>query len=343
MSHILFVGPVANTGGPAIKNRILLKYFENLTDIALWNTYNQSIKARLGAVFKILFSSEKYIIVAVSRKGRNLLYPFLLFRNWLNGTRFSCIVIGGQAVDSFNNNLSITAMRKADVVTVETIGQKKQMEDAFGLNNIHWMPNYKELSRNMNFNISEDKYNQEYLKIVFLSSMRNVKGVETLIKAYKKAKGIENKIVIDFYGPIKADFNKELLKIISDTEGLAYCGAVDNDYVLKTMSEYHVFAFPTEYKAEGFPAVLVEAQAVGLPVIASDINYNPEIIVDGINGLIFEHGNIDQLAEKLIFCAKNRSMLKKISMQNQKDAWNYDAELVINSYVNRLHEMGWPL
>ena len=81
MKEVLFIGPVAMTGGPAIKNRILVKYLQQSTALKIWNTYDKSIKARVGAIISILFSKQKYIIVAVSRKGRETCCTHLYYLN----------------------------------------------------------------------------------------------------------------------------------------------------------------------------------------------------------------------------------------------------------------------
>lgn len=342
MNKILFVGPVASTGGPAIKNRILVDNLKKIADIEICNTYNQSIKARLNAITSILFSREKYIIIAVSRKGRLLLYPLMYIRSIFDNARFSCIVIGGNVVSSLNS-FCVKALKKADIVTVETKGIVQQVEKEFKLCNVHYMPNYKESLSIYRASECPDKFLNKELKLLFLSSMRNAKGIKTLISAFKKVREIKNNITLDFYGPIKSDFDMELLDIINNTEGMKYCGEVENKDVLKTMEKYHVFVFPTEYINEGFPAVLVEAQLVGMPVIASDINYNPEIINNHINGWIFKNGNDEELKDKILYCENNRNMLSKISCKNIDDAKKYDSDTVIGKYVCKLREMGWPL
>lgn len=342
MEKILFIGPIANSGGPAIKNRILVKYLERQTSISVWNTYDKSLKARLGAIFKILFAKQNYIIVAVSRKGRNLLYPFLLLKRLVTPLHFSCIVIGGRVVDSFNNKLSIKALYKADVVTVETKNQKEQMEQAFKLTNVYVMSNYKELT-DVKIQVPKSKYEKEKLRFVFLSSMRNLKGIRTLIEAFCNVKDLGYKISLDFFGPIKEDFDQELLEKIRKTEGMDYCGEVKNENVLSVIQEYDVFVFPTECKHEGFPAVLVEAQAAGLPVIASNVSDNPEIIKNGENGYIFAAGDVKQLENVLIRCYTHRSELYAIAKRNQINAKQYNAKNVITAYANQLSMMGWPI
>ena len=340
MEDVLFIGPMAKTGGPAIKNRILVEHLQKITSLKTWNTYDKSIKARLGAITSILFAKQKYIIIAVSRKGRNLLYPFLLFKHRISKCKYSCVVIGGQAVESFKNKSSITALHQADLVTVETEGLKAQMEDAYGLKNVHWMPNYKELKSEAP-QVKPEAFQASALRLIFLSSMRDLKGVRTLFTAFKKCRESGINIELDYYGPLKDDLDRSLLTDIEHTEGVRYCGVVDNDKVLTVMSGYQIFA--TEYPHEGFPAVLVEAQSVGLPVIASNINYNGEIIKDGQNGFIFLHGNVEELANKISYCNEHKDELIAMSRRNIADSKQYDAGTVISAYAGKLREAGWPV
>ena len=342
MEDVLFIGPIAKTGGPAIKNRILVEHLQKIASLKVWNTYDKSVKARLGAITSILFAKQKYIIIAVSRKGRNLLYPFLLFKHRISKCRYSCVVIGGQAVESFKNKSSISALHQADLVTVETEGLKAQMEEAYGLKNVHWMPNYKELKSDAP-QVKPEAFQASTIRMIFLSSMRDLKGVRSLFIAFKKCRESGLNIELDYYGPLKDDLDRSLLTDIEHTEGVRYCGVVDNDKVLTVMSEYQIFIFPTEYPHEGFPAVLVEAQSVGLPVIASDINYNGEIIKDGQNGFIFLHGNVEELANKISYCNEHKDELIAMSRRNIADSKQYDAGTVISAYAGKLREAGWPV
>ena len=342
MEDVLFIGPIAKTGGPAIKNRILVEHLQKIASLKVWNTYDKSVKARLGAITSILFAKQRYIIIAVSRKGRNLLYPFLLFKHRISKCRYSCVVIGGQAVESFKNKSSISALHQADLVTVETEGLKAQMEEAYGLKNVHWMPNYKELKSDAP-QVKPEAFQASTIRMIFLSSMRDLKGVRSLFIAFKKCRESGLNIELDYYGPLKDDLDRSLLTDIEHTEGVRYCGVVDNDKVLTVMSEYQIFIFPTEYPHEGFPAVLVEAQSVGLPVIASDINYNGEIIKDGQNGFIFPHGNVEELANRISHCYEHRDELIAMSRRNIADSKQYDAGTVISAYTGKLREAGWPV
>lgn len=341
--RILFVGPIADKGGPAIKNRILVEQLKKRASIDISNTYDQTVKARLRSIFSILFTVDKYIIVAVSRKGRNLLYPILLLKQKLCCCQFACVVIGGNAENSFTNRWSKRALHYADMVTAETKGLVANLQIKHGLNNIHWMPNYKEFGEGSQWQVDVQRYDGIGLRLCFMSSMRDMKGVRTLYEATCRVIQEGHAVTLDYYGPIRDDFDKRLLDDIERTEGIRYCGEVKNEDVLRIMSQYDVFMFPTEYPNEGFPAVLVEAQAVGLPVVASDINYNSEIIVDRHNGIIFPHKDIDKLAEAIRYCATHRAWLKQVSVRNVREARQYEAQQVIDVFCKKLKAKGWPV
>ena len=340
---ILFIGPIAHQGGPAIKNRLLVKYLDQTSSLEIWNTYDRSWKTRVGAVRAILSARQKQVIVAVSKKGRMLLYPFLLLKKKMSGIHYACVVIGGKAVESLKNPLCAQALKNADLVTVETKSLVQQFEKEFNLSNVYWMPNYKEIPEVSTIPESANRFRGPVLRFLFLSSMRDAKGVPTLLKAFQDVLKSGYEAKLDFYGPVKNDLSPGLLEEIENTENVQYCGFAENEQVLSIMGEYDVFVFPTEYSGEGFPAVLVEAQAAGLPIIASDMNYNPEIIKQDRNGWIFEHGNHQQLVDRIRYCLDHRDELCKISQNNMNDATEYDAKNVIASFIAELRKIGWTI
>ena len=341
--NVLFIGPVAERGGPAIKNRIMTEFLRRCTDLRIHNTYDRSFGARVGAIREILFAPEEFIIVAVSWRGRNLLYPFLLLRKALRKTHYCCVVIGGNVQNGFRVKMAIRAMRDADLVTVETAGLKKRMEALYGLDNVDRVPNYKENLSGCTTGAAGKAFRHDPLRFLFLSNMMNTKGVVTLLRAFRQilAEGLSAEL--DYYGPIQNDLDPGFLSDLENEEHIRYRGEAKNDQVLSIMATYDVFVFPTEYVGEGFPAVLVEALASGLPVIASDMNDDPEIITHGKNGWIFSHGNVQQLANCIRNCLRDRDALVRISAANIEEAEQYDAVTVLEQFRNALESKGWPV
>jgi glycosyltransferase involved in cell wall biosynthesis len=71
---------------------------------------------------------------------------------------------------------------------------------------------------------------------------------------------------------------------------------------------------------DGSSVTLMEALASGLPCLVSDIPGNREWIADGVNGWLFRDGNVNDLAEKILFAIKNRKSFKKIGDAARKTA-----------------------
>lgn len=77
-----------------------------------------------------------------------------------------------------------------------------------------------------------------------------------------------------------------------------------------------VLTFPS-YR-EGFPNVVMQAAALQLNAIVTDINGSNEIITDGKNGWIVPAKNVDKLKERMEWCLKNKETSKKMGLKSRK-------------------------
>ena len=85
----------------------------------------------------------------------------------------------------------------------------------------------------------------------------------------------------------------------------------------------------------------MEALASGLPSLVSDIPGNKEWIEDGVNGWLFRDGDIDGLAEKIVYAIKNRKLFKKIgesarTTAEQKADWKKNFGKLLEVYDRTL-------
>ena len=60
------------------------------------------------------------------------------------------------------------------------------------------------------------------------------------------------------------------------------------------------------------PVNILEAQAVGLPVMASDVGGIPDVIRDGETGLLYESGNVHDAVEKLVKLIENKKLRERL-------------------------------
>jgi len=162
------------------------------------------------------------------------------------------------------------------------------------------------------YNGVEDKYTPQIPgkqgEIIFCMASRLVtdKGVSEALDAFKSlnAKYSNIKLLIMGDGP-EANHFKEKAKDIREVTLLGHV-----DQPLDILAKGQVFIHPTYH--EGFSVALVEASMMGLPIIATDVGGNPEIILEGETGLLIPSKDSQALAaamETLILDEKLRSKL----------------------------------
>ena len=119
------------------------------------------------------------------------------------------------------------------------------------------------------------------------------KGVETLLRAWTEH-GRREPLHIVGDGPLAP----QVEAAAQASPSIRYLGRLDRAAVLEQMRHARALIFPSVWY-EGFPMILVEALASGLPVIASRLGAAAEIIEDGVTGLHFTAGSADDLAAKV--------------------------------------------
>jgi glycosyltransferase involved in cell wall biosynthesis len=137
------------------------------------------------------------------------------------------------------------------------------------------------------------------------------KGMPTLIEAARACSDIQFKAAGAYdhmpYLPRKAPQN------------FKFSGHLNKAQLDKLYTNSRMIVLPS-ICFEGFPSVLLESMIQSKPVIASRIGGLPEIVEDGVTGLLFEPGNAEDLAEKIRYLWDRPELCKKMGRAGREKA-----------------------
>ena len=128
---------------------------------------------------------------------------------------------------------------------------------------------------------------------------------------------------------------------LKDLPGVRMLGVLSDADVQARMCGALALVLPSIWY-ENFPRTLVEAFACGLPVIASRLGALADLVQDGVNGLLFEAGNPEDLAAKMRWAQLNASTMHQMGRnaranyeENYTAASNYSKTMSIYESVLR--------
>lgn len=84
-------------------------------------------------------------------------------------------------------------------------------------------------------------------------------------------------------------------------------------------------------RREGLPVNLIEALAIGKPIVATKVRGNSDIVEDGVNGFLVELDNYEQMADKLLKIYNNPVLAEKMGQEAVKLSKKYSIESVNKS------------
>ena len=143
--------------------------------------------------------------------------------------------------------------------------------------------------------------NPDVFTFVFVGRIVGDKGINELVEAFVKLHDKHNNTRLVLVGKYEHELDPvsdKTRKLIDTNDDIDACGPKYGDDLLQMYVNADCFVMPS-YR-EGFPNTVLEAGAMGLPSIVTDINGSREIIVNEKNGLIVPSKNADALYNAML-------------------------------------------
>lgn len=190
---------------------------------------------------------------------------------------------------------------------------KKELR-ILGNGNIRGVDMLKYSRREDVLKLAETIRKNDLFTFIYVGRLVGDKGINELVAAFVRLydKVPQMRLILVGHQETNLDpINPATIDLLKKCPGIETPGAKYNDELLAYYAASDCFVFPS-YR-EGFPNVVLEAGAMELPCIVTDINGSNEIIQDGINGIIIPSKNEDAIYNAMKQMLSNSDMVKKMS------------------------------
>ncbi len=174
--------------------------------------------------------------------------------------------------------------------------------------------------------------------MLFLGAFGGRKGVFDLIEAGVAVAKERPGVVFELGGDQAVDELRTLIEERGLTDNVRVLGWVRGEEKLAAFRRAHVFVLPSYH--EGLPIAVLEALAAGLPLVTTPVGGIPEVIKDGINGVLIEPGDVDALSAGILRLLGDDELRGRMSAVNSELARSdHDAAVVAHELCLWYHEI----
>lgn len=225
-----------------------------------------------------------------------------------------------------NANLVISPSKNLADIVSEKMGIK--------INDIDIIPN--PLDTEFFFPISIPYKEKNELKVLFVGRLDRLKGAHIFVEAIPFILKVFPDVSITLIGrdtntgQNNSSMKSYLENLIPEKirDKVIFTGNIERGRLVDYYRESDICVVPSFY--ENFPNTVLEAMSCGKAVVASNTGGIPEVIEDGISGLLVKTGDAKDLAEKVIMLLKYRDMRENIGINARKRIEDkYSKEVVV--------------
>ena len=169
--------------------------------------------------------------------------------------------------------------------------------------------------------------------VLYVGRVDPEKKVGVVIEAFLRArkKVAEAKLVIVGDGVDRARLEAEVAR--KGASGVVkFLGRVVVPDLYELYKVGDVFVTASEIETQGI--VLIEAAAVGLPLVAVDAGAVAEVCRDGVNGILCKPGDVAEMSEAIVKILTDKALQKKFAKKSLEIAHEHDFEKTLDRFIN---------
>jgi len=176
------------------------------------------------------------------------------------------------------------------------------------------------------------------VRVVYLGHFLKLKGIYDLVEAIPKIRAQAPDIKFLLCGLHQVEQVRELCQRRGAMPVIERLGPISFAERWTVLRNADIFVLPS-YE-EGLPVTVLEAMAVGLPIIATPVGGIPQVVKDEVNGFLIQPGDIEALVERVLRLAKDPALRQRMGKSNQaRITEEFDAAPFVKKLANHLRDL----
>ena len=172
-------------------------------------------------------------------------------------------------------------------------------------------------------------------KILWVRSFAKIYNPLMALKVFIKIKNIFPKAEICMVGPKKDDSHTKALKFVKKNNvEVTFTGKLSKENWIELSKEYNVFINTTHF--DNTPISVIEAMALGLPVVSTNVGGISYLLEHNLNALLVEDGDIDNMANQINRLFTESNLAHNLSEKGKETVKIFDWELVKKQWIELL-------
>ncbi|APY09988.1 glycosyl transferase family 1 [Seonamhaeicola sp. S2-3] len=293
---------------------------------------NQAIRL-LDMLFHIVKYRKQVDYVLIDTYSTlNFYYAYLcaVFCRFLN-LKYVPILHGGNLPERLKTSpkLSKAIFKNAAVNIAPSLYIKSIFED-FGFVNITCIPNFIDIET-----YCFKKREFKKVKLLWVRSFSKIYNPLLAVKVVKALKDVNIEATLCMVGPDKDGSLQATKKLAKKLHvDVKFTGKLSKEAWITLSKDYNIFINTTNF--DNMPVSVIEAMALGLPVISTQVGGMPFLIEDGVDGILVKSNDEAAFVKAIKTLMSQEDKTKKIAELARKKVENFDWEVVKKQWLNVL-------
>lgn len=322
MKNVLYIGNALSQKGKNVTSlEVLGERLREFCAVKIASKKQNQVLRLLDMVLTVIKNSRStdYIIID-TYSTLNFYYAFLIGQlSRLLNIKYITILHGGNLENRLAKSPKMSKMLFDNAYKLVTPSDfLKDTFNAYGYHNIEYIPNSIETK---NYEFSLKKFQRP--KLLWVRSFSKIYNprlavllLDNLIKKGYKAE-------LCMVGPDSDGTLTEVKQLVKELNlNVKFTGKLPKEEWLKLAKEYNVFINTTNF--DNTPLSVIEAMALGLPVVSTNVGGMPYLIKDHLDGLLVKPNNVDEMSDAVTEILDNYELRERIIKSMQEKVNQFD-------------------